>query len=146
VTPVVQAAAARLGALLGEAVSVESRFETVDARVAVDASTVHQIIRNLALNARAAMPDGGRLVLELTETVIDGRAMVLLRVTDDGAGMDGEVLAHVGEPHFSTKGQDGHGLGLSLLKERLASFGGSLRFTSAPGEGTSVEVLLPREG
>lgn len=142
-TPVIQAAVARLAPLLGEHVSVESHFDAVDARAHVDASTIHQAVRNLALNARAAMPNGGRLSVELTESVVDGTEVVQLIVCDEGHGVDEGVMANLGGTQRSAR-PGGHGLGLALLTSRLESCGGELTLFRRDEGGTRAVVVLPK--
>lgn len=116
-----------------------------------DANQVELALLNLAVNARDAMPDGGRLsvavdALELAEAVGDlavGR-YVRLRVADTGEGMDAETLRRATEPFFSTKAQGaGTGLGLSMVHGLAGQLGGGMLIDSAPGRGTSIELLLP---
>ncbi len=97
---------------------------------------------NLALNARDAMPAGGRLVIAV-DHVDDGRRGRLC-VSDDGRGMPPDVLARAREPFYSTKGlASGRGLGLAVAESFARRHGGELRISSAPGRGTTVELLLP---
>jgi signal transduction histidine kinase len=120
-----------------------------------DPRQIEQVVLNLCLNARDAMPDGGRLVVETFRTAVDRTVrasypwvevgpMVGLRVRDEGCGMDAATLDRAFEPFFTTKevGQ-GTGLGLSSAYGIVRQHGGLIRATSAPGRGTSVEVLLP---
>ena len=130
----------------------------IDLVLSPDAPAVHadrvqleQVLVNLALNARDAMPDGGRLTVEtvpdpdpdpgLTDAPT-GYVRVVVR--DTGTGMDAETLARAFEPFFTTKpmGQ-GTGLGLSTVHGVVSQSGGSVRLESAPGVGTAVHVLLP---
>ena len=108
---------------------------------------------NLAVNARDAMPEGGRLAFELAERFIDAKRddeellpgrYVVLSVTDSGIGMSPEVQDRIFEPFFTTKGGgSGTGLGLSMVYGFVRQSGGNVRVHSAPGEGTSFEILLP---
>jgi PAS domain S-box-containing protein len=117
-----------------------------------DANQLEMAILNLCVNARDAMPDGGRLTVTVTtETVGPGQAAKLtpgryirLGVDDIGIGMDGETLARAIEPFFSTKGVGkGTGLGLSMVHGLAAQLGGGLHIDSAPGQGTRVALWLP---
>jgi signal transduction histidine kinase len=118
-----------------------------------DASQLQQIVLNLAVNARDAMPDGGLLsvstrLLGAAETGEPGRAgrplrRVQLSVEDTGVGMDAKTLARLFEPFFSTKGEAGTGLGLSVVYGIVKSLGGDVGVKSSPGRGARFEVVLP---
>ena len=123
--------------------------------VEMDPSQVQQIILNLVLNARDAMPDGGRLTLK-TRNRTDGLrnpgdgqpcliAWVQFTVTDTGSGMDAETRSHLFEPFFTTKksGQ-GNGLGLVTVSRIVQELGGKIDLKSEPGKGTQVVLCLPR--
>ena len=117
-----------------------------------DANQLEMAILNLAVNARDAMPDGGRLtIIANTETVeqsagtkLEPGRYVRVSVVDTGSGMDEETLARCVEPFFSTKGLGhGTGLGLSMVHGLAAQLGGKLQLHSKLGDGTSVELWLP---
>jgi PAS domain S-box-containing protein len=125
-------------------------------RVKADPSQMEQVVMNLALNARDAMPQGGKLILE-TENVeinqehrsedasISPGQYVMLRVSDTGIGMDKETLAHIFEPFFTTKAVGkGTGLGLSTVYGIVQQSNGFLTAQSQPGVGSSFRVYLPR--
>jgi CheY-like chemotaxis protein len=118
----------------------------------------HQLenaILNLCINARDAMPDGGRLAIETANTCIDDRGArerdtppgqyTEIRVTDTGTGMSADIVARVFEPFFTTKppGQ-GTGLGLSMIYGFVKQSNGQVQITSKPGVGTAVHIYLPR--
>jgi PAS domain S-box-containing protein len=142
-----------LGRLLGAHVRVE--VSVADSGVVpVDATQLEQVVINLAVNARDAMPAGGSVTISTRDVVVDGGRgetadlapgpYVELEVRDSGCGMPPEVLAHVWEPFFTTKGEAGTGLGLPMVYGTVTQAGGQVTIESEPGEGTSVRILLPR--
>jgi PAS domain S-box-containing protein len=142
---------------MGEEVSVLFRMRPVPGSIVADTSHLEQVLLNLALNARDAMPGGGRLSVEtgtavLTEAYarlkpgveIKPGAYAVLSVTDTGCGMDRETLAHAFEPFFTTKGLGkGTGLGLSTVYGFVKQSGGYVWAYSEPGQGTVAKVYLP---
>ncbi|MBA3525857.1 MAG: ATP-binding protein [Pseudomonadota bacterium] len=116
----------------------------------VDPNQLELAILNLAINARDAMPRGGKLLIaaeaqsvEPSDTMAAGD-YVLISVTDEGTGMDPAVLARAIEPFFSTKGVGkGTGLGLSMVHGLAAQLGGTLKLRSSPGGGTTADIWLP---
>jgi two-component system cell cycle sensor histidine kinase/response regulator CckA len=121
--------------------------------VRADPVQVEQVLFNLVVNARDAMPDGGRVVIETR--AIPGEpsaaeereraARVRLTVQDTGVGMDAETLAHCFEPFFTTKGpEQGTGLGLATVWSIVEHAGGDVRVDSSPGQGTRFEIELAR--
>lgn len=122
----------------------------------VDPSQMENMLLNLAINARDAMPHGGAITIEtgnavLDETMVDDEEgmepgeYVRLSVRDTGLGMTPDVLGNVFDPFFTTKGSgEGTGLGLSMAHGFIRQSGGCIRIESALGEGTTVEVYLPR--
>ena len=119
-----------------------------------DASQLDQVFMNLCINARDAMPGGGRLTLETEQVVINGDYVkshpwakpgryVLTTVTDTGAGMSREVLDRIFDPFFTTKETYGTGLGLSISYGIVRQHGGLLNCYSEPGVGTTFKVYLP---
>ena len=121
--------------------------------VITDPVRLETVLLNLAANARDAMPSGGRLtfgvrqvaVADLPAGLAANRGHVLIAVTDTGIGMDAETLRRAAEPFFTTKPPGkGTGLGLASAHGFAAQSGGALRLRSAPGEGTTVELFLPR--
>jgi len=124
--------------------------------VCADLTQVRQILVNLAINARDAMPKGGTLTIAIANADLDERyaavhadaragEYVKLEVTDTGVGMDETTLAHVFEPFYTTKAQGkGTGLGLATVHGVVVQHGGHITVTSAIGKGTAVTVYLPR--
>jgi PAS domain S-box-containing protein len=140
-----------LNAIVREAASLLERLVRADVRVtltladslpavAADLAQLKQVVLNLALNARDAMPDGGTLTIE---TVVSGENVVL-RVRDNGIGMDSATRSRALEPFFTTKPEgEGTGLGLSLVYGVVDGLGGRLSIDSAIGLGTIIEIALP---
>ncbi|MFO0582519.1 MAG: PAS domain S-box protein [Anaeromyxobacter sp.] len=123
--------------------------------VRCDPTQLEQVILNLAVNARDALPRGGKLRVEARNVTLDERLLarfpgaqpgphVLLIVQDNGTGMGPEVREHAFEPLFTTKGEGkGTGLGLATVYGIVAQTGGQIALESAPGLGTKIEILLP---
>ena len=142
--------------LLGEGVHLETRLAQDLTPICFDPGQVEQILLNLAINARDAMADGGRLTIETcnlhveesySESCADGRAAeyVLLAVSDDGAGMTDDVRAHLFEPFFTTKeAGKGTGLGLAMVYGAVQQNGGRIEFESEVKRGTTFKLYLPR--
>lgn len=142
--------------LIGEDVELIVRESPAPALVKADPHQIEQILLNLAINARDAMPDGGRLSIEIAnikrEQVCKERrtpagpaAYVMLAVNDTGVGMSPEVQAHMFEPFFTTKDVGkGTGLGLATCYGIVQQHGGQIAVASQVGQGTSVNVYLPR--
>jgi two-component system, cell cycle sensor histidine kinase and response regulator CckA len=144
-----------LRSTIGEHIVVERKLEPGLWPVADDPARIEQILINLAVNSRDAMPGGGTLMFETANaelgpadtlghpSVEPGRFIRLL-VSDTGAGMDAEVAARAFEPMFTTKGSgQGTGLGLATVYTIVTQAGGMIDLSSQPGRGTSVEIHLP---
>jgi PAS domain S-box-containing protein len=127
-----------LSGLLGDDIELSTSV-TSDCRVRVDRGQVEQVITNLALNARDAMPSGGKV--ELAVSRVEGE--VELTIRDTGVGMDAETISHVFEPFFTTKPGKGTGLGLATVYGIVKQSGGGISVTSVPGEGSTFRVVLP---
>jgi PAS domain S-box-containing protein len=145
-----------LSRLIGEDVELATRLDPAAGCVRADPAQLEQMIVNLAVNARDAMPLGGRLVLETTSVRIDegvARPPVGLRpgphvrlvVRDTGIGMDALIKAHLFEPFFTTKGPGkGTGLGLATVYGIVTQSGGAIRVDSEPGQGAAFTIDFPR--
>jgi two-component system, cell cycle sensor histidine kinase and response regulator CckA len=141
--------------LIGEQIAFSTVLEPELGDVLADESRLEQVVMNLVVNARDAMPDGGRLTIETGTVVLDEaycRARVdarpgpyvVLDVTDTGVGMDAAAQAHLFEPFFTTKGPTGTGLGLSVVYGIVKQCDGFVSVTSGPGRGSSFKIHLPR--
>jgi len=133
--------------LLGEDVELRLELEPSLGRARVDVGHFEQAIINLAVNARDAMPDGGRLVLSTANATIAGEPFVRVAVGDSGHGIDESVRPHLFEPFFTTKGPGrGTGLGLAMVYGFVKQSGGHLEVDSEVGRGTTFNLHLPRAG
>ena len=142
-----------LGRLLGHDISLVVKLGTEDSRVRADESQLQQVVMNLAINARDAMPSGGTITVTLDNVVLPGDAAaelpagsyVRLVVEDTGRGMDAETLRRLFEPFFTTKENGtGSGLGLSIVYGVVRQAGGRIHAESTPGSGSRFVVYLPR--
>ena len=141
---------------LGENISIETVLGAGLWPTFVDPHQVENVVLNLALNAKAAMPDGGHLTIETANTYLDDAytsqfgdvesgQYVVLCVTDTGTGIKPEILEHVFEPFFTTKPSgEGSGLGLAMVHGFVKQSGGHVRIYSELGHGTTVKIYLPR--
>ena len=128
-----------LSRLLGANVELETSVES-GCSVKADRSQLEQVITNLAVNARDAMPDGGKLELAVARVA----AEIELTVTDSGSGMDADTISHIFEPFFTTKeAGKGTGLGLATVYGIVTQSGGQISVTSEPGSGSRFRVTLP---
>ncbi|HWD00820.1 MAG TPA: PAS domain S-box protein [Candidatus Sulfopaludibacter sp.] len=137
-------------ALLGEEIELVERLGDSLGQVVADPGQMHQVLMNLLTNARDAMPGGGKLIVE-TGNIVSRRPelppghYVRLAVTDHGVGMNEETRSRIFEPFFTTKGPGkGTGLGLSTVYGIVKQSGGWIFVRTAPGQGTTFEILLPR--
>jgi PAS domain S-box-containing protein len=144
-----------LDRLIGEDIDLVMIPGTGLGAVKADPGQIEQVIMNLAVNARDAMPYGGKLKIETSNITLDERyarfhaplrpgEYVMLRISDTGTGMDTETQTHIFEPFFTTKGPRGTGLGLSMVYGIIKQSGGFIWVDSAEGKGARFEILLPR--
>jgi PAS domain S-box-containing protein len=141
--------------LIGEDVSLETRLDAGLGAVRADPGQLEQVILNLAVNARDALPRGGTLKIETSNVELAGEdaeanvlghdgSYVLLSISDDGQGMDEAVRAQLFEPFFTTKGDQGTGLGLATVYGIVKQSGGYIWVDSAPDAGSRFRLYLPR--
>jgi two-component system cell cycle sensor histidine kinase/response regulator CckA len=140
--------------LLGEDVALDVRRSQEPCRARVDPTQIEQVILNLAVNARDAMPEGGRLTIEVASAEVDegpgavelaAGTYVTLTVSDTGIGMDDATRVRMFEPFFTTKPLGkGTGLGLATVFGIVQQSGGAVTVRSAPGKGTTLTVHVPR--
>ncbi|MEU8657063.1 PAS domain S-box protein [Actinoplanes philippinensis] len=146
---------AMLGRTIGEHINLIMVPSAAPVTVHVDPGQLQQVVLNLAINARDAMPDGGTLVLEANTADLDGGELDMqpalpagtyarLLVSDTGEGMTADVAAHIFEPFYTTKPRgQGTGLGLSTVYGIVTEAGGSINVYSEPGVGTTFRIYLP---
>ena len=141
--------------LIGEDIALVLCPHPALGRVKIDPGHVEQIIMNLAINARDAMPGGGQLTIETKNLELDPNdahqassiepgAYVMLNVSDTGSGMDADTQTRIFEPFFTTKGSKGTGLGLATVYGIVKQNGGSIDVSSKLGKGTTFNIYLPR--
>ncbi|HEY3488826.1 MAG TPA: PAS domain-containing protein [Candidatus Deferrimicrobiaceae bacterium] len=142
--------------LIGEDIELETRTQAGIPNILIDPGQLEQVLVNLAVNARDAMPDGGRLIVETSAVGVEDHAgllesgigmplpAVLLSVSDTGIGMDDETREHIFEPFFTTKEKGkGTGLGLSTTYGIVQQSGGHVLVESSPGNGATFRIYLP---
>lgn len=155
INPLIKDVTRMLGRLLGEDIDILFFPEPDLYNTKVDSGQLHQIITNLAINARDAMPDGGKLTLETANTIFDDAycrvhagfhpgTFVMLAISDNGTGIDPEIMPHIFEPFFTTKDQDkGTGLGLASVYGAVKHGNGYINVYSEPGQGTCFKLYFP---
>lgn len=140
---------------LGERIIVEAKLDDSIGMITADPGQLEQVLMNLAINARDAMPDGGTLTIESSSVIVDeyvarryvdvlsGRHVRLI-VSDTGHGIDAAIAAKVFDPFFTTKPKgSGTGLGLATVYGIVTGVHGHIHMTSTPGQGTTFEILFP---
>src|ERR1700741_3978970 len=141
--------------LIGENIDLTTKLTPNVGHTRADAGQLEQVIMNLVVNAKDAMPDGGRIVIQTSEadpdtarrehSLIEPGTYILLSVSDTGAGMDRETQSRIFEPFFTTKEKGkGTGLGLSTVYGIVKQSGGLIFAHSDPGCGTNFRISLPR--
>lgn len=145
-----------LGRLLGDNVTLTSVLTRDVGTIRADPSQIEQVLMNLAVNARDAMPQGGKITISTTNVAIDEAysrrypylkpgPYAMLTVSDTGVGMDAETRARIFEPFFSTKADGkGTGLGLSTVFGIIKQSAGAINVYSEPGHGTKFKIYFPR--
>jgi len=147
--------AGMLQRMAGDAIAVRTVAADQPLRVRMEPGQLEQVLMNLVVNARDAMPDGGSIDITIESFTLDERSVLRypglppgdyarIAVRDTGTGITPEQQAHVFEPFFTTKSPSkGTGLGLSIIYGIAKENGGSVTFMTGPNEGTTFEVLLP---
>ncbi len=135
-----------LQVLIGKSIVLHVQLQPVLGRVLIDATQLERALVNLVVNARDAMPSGGNLTISLQQTEMDqndSTQQVVIRVTDTGIGISEAQRAHIFEPFYTTKGEHGNGLGLTIVNQIVTRAGGHVLVESGLGRGTTISLYLP---
>jgi signal transduction histidine kinase len=135
--------AAELRAALGQPFTLLLDSLRENLHVSADRHQLEQVMTNLIVNARDAIPRGGTITIRIDDAAFEGGALIEISVADTGTGMSEDTLAHIFEPLFTTK-RSGTGLGLAVSYQIVIAHGGRMYAESQPGSGTVLHVLLPR--
>jgi signal transduction histidine kinase len=131
-----------LARVLGAAIKLDVSLDPRGGAIHADPGQIEQILMNLGVNARDAMPEGGRLGIETTS--IPATRQIQLSVSDSGTGMSPAVMEHIFEPYFTTKVEGkGTGLGLATVYGIVKQTQGAIGVRSEPGRGTTFTLLFP---
>jgi PAS domain S-box-containing protein len=142
--PIIASTTTLLARVLGDNIQLRVELDEQTSPVNADRGQIEQVIMNLAINARDAMPRGGVLTISLGELSVSGRKYAVLVVRDTGHGMSSEVQRKIFDPFFTTKEQrGGTGLGLATVYGIVEQHGGTIQVSSAVDAGTTIEIFLP---
>jgi two-component system cell cycle sensor histidine kinase/response regulator CckA len=131
--------------LVGEDIEIETQLAPSLGRVLADPGQMHQVLLNLVVNARDAMPRGGKVTIATSDAQAEDPPSVLLSVADTGTGIDADAKEHIFDPFFTTKDKgSGTGLGLATVYAIVQQARGSISFQSESGRGTTFRIQLPR--
>lgn len=123
-------------------ISLETNYASNEVTINVDRNEIQQVLLNLVTNAADAMPNGGRL--QITTRLLSDQGRIEIQVTDNGCGMEKDVLNWAFDPFFTTKEPGkGTGLGLAICQRIVQEYGGEIEIQSQPGQGTTVSARLP---
>jgi signal transduction histidine kinase len=133
-----------LSRVLGGEIEVRVEAGAEPVTIETDRAQLEQALLNLAVNARDAMPEGGRLVLSVSRQARDGQMAAVMAVTDTGTGIALDVRGHIFDPFFTTKEVGrGSGLGLAMVYGFVQQSGGAIQVYSTVGGGTTFELAFP---
>jgi len=123
-------------------ITVHVELEQENRSIQVDSTRFQEVLLNLISNAAEAMPQGGSLRIQSSFPEADGRDFLEISISDTGAGFDKENLKRIYEPFFTTK-TEGIGLGIPICRKIIEAHNGTMKISSRPSQGTTVEIRLP---